>query len=211
MHTNTSHWHQASVKPSRLKVSVIIMNQPQHIVASLPASPQSSTMILYLHSDSVHDGDDESQLVEARRSSWALNSRLNRMRKRHFLPVCKSLSAEAHREKRSRSSRKPVEQTKAQFLDGQSRWESSISIPKDNRESSTPTASTPDKRGNGRPTLPKRQKSIENSSIDEEGTSSKRVTKSNDAADALRSFRRSFHPEARSGVSSTTRKFNSAA
>lgn len=186
------------------------MKQPQHIVGSLPVSPQSSTMILYLHPHAMHYADDERQLVEARRSSWALTSRLNRMKKRHLPTACKSWSAESHREKRSRSSKKNVEQTKAQLLNGQSRWESSISTPKETRESSSPTASTTDKRGNGRPTLPRRQKSIENSSIDEEGASSTRVTKSNDAAEALRSFRRSFHPEARFGASST-RSFNSAA
>jgi hypothetical protein len=186
------------------------MNQHQEIVGCLPLSPRASTMMLDLHSDALHYVIDERQLVEARRSSWALTSRLNRMKKRHPPPSCKSSPAEPHREKRSRSSKKTVEQKKAQNPNRLSRWESSISTPKGKREWSSPNASTTGKRCSGRPILPRRQKSIENSSMDEESASSTHVTKSNDSAETLRSCRRSFHPEARFGASST-RSFSSAA
>ncbi|CAB9497743.1 expressed unknown protein [Seminavis robusta] len=173
-------------------------------------------MALYLHADIV-ELTDERRLLKAR-SSWAHYSRVHRLKKRHLPGTSKSLP-ETHREKRSRNSTTTgsskvnemiaMNQERCSPQMGQCRWESAA-------KTEAAAASSP-KRGCGRPTLPRRQQSIEHPS-NEEKTEPQRMrrNKLNEAAkdeNTLRSFRRSFHSEASKArfAASSTLKYSSGA
>lgn len=129
------------------------MNSPQHVfalAAAQEASIESDVIVLYLPQPEGVSFD--ARRIGKARSSWALYSRLNRMKKRHAPPAAKSLPTGSC-SKRSRKSSSP----KLTMELGKSRWETTSNPIKNHKQM-----------GNGgRPTLPKRQVSIEQSSTDQ--------------------------------------------
>ena len=186
------------------QTSAKAMNRPQHVylpTAVEETSPRSATAI-YLHSkakslDSPIFLLDDERLDELR-SSWALSSRLDRLKKRHTPSAasssssCRSSTLD-NRGTYLKKKKKKARQQQQQQLGSHSRWESLPPSP--GLISQMPT--TP-KRGNDRPTLPKRQRSIDNSKENSKGL------KFNEASrdQPLRAYRSgSFHEMSASSAS----------
>lgn len=174
------------------------MSLPQHhiLTASSDAAQtiDSAAIVLYLPQGVAFDSR---KTITKARSSWALYSRLHRMKKRHCPSASKSYPCPKRCKKEQPTTMPPQELAR-------SRWESLPSASKSGGSiGSTTSPPTPaatsaprrtGRRGNGRPTLPKRQESIEHSKDSDKATRKARVNQASSSADqqTLRSFRRSF-------------------
>ena len=150
------------------------MNQPQHALllrsTAGERSPKSTTAIFFHCRSKSFDSPifvDDERLDEVK-SSWALSSRLDRLKKRHAPSATSSGSSSKSStldnrstslKKKKRKSRQ--QQQQQQQLAGQSRWESLPPSPGGAMSRMLDTA--PHHHRNGRPTPPKRQQSIDTS------------------------------------------------
>lgn len=131
------------------------------------------------------------------RSSWALYSRLNRMKKRHCPSTFKSMPRQPRR-KRCKQSEKISALNMPMEL-GRSRW--GESLPSTRPGTSAPnTTARPSpgaarRAGTGRPTLPKRQASVEHTKGDDNSTRKGKINQAAAGEQALRSFRRSLQTD----------------
>lgn len=173
------------------------MNHPQHLLlpklVAEEGSPKSTTAIFFHCRSKSFDSPiflDDERLDEVK-SSWAHSSRLDRLKKRHSLSAtssASSLSSSSSSRSSSLDNRKTFlkkkkkarQERQQQQLIVNSRWESLPPSP--GGAMSQMLNTTPPHHRNGRPTPPKRQKSIENCKDELALESSLRKAKINEAS-----------------------------
>ena len=187
------------------KYNPIVMSLPQHMTPDLVLNESEmsfdlSSVVLYLpHPDgAVFD----SRRVGKARSSWALYSRLQRLKKRHCPSASKSLP---HPSRKRCKKSEHISGLKIPVELGRSRWESLPSTTTSpNTNNSNPSSRSARRAATGRPMLPKRQVSMEHAKETDKPSRNAKVNQAAAGEQVLRSFRRSMRGEtsAKQGVAS---------